>query len=291
MPKDPFVYLYNQQMKQAHQLGVYKGEVVDVRDPNLSGRVRVHVYGLHGDYPRTDISMLPWIEPIHGSGFYPLQLGDRIAVTFEAGDKTKPIMLGRMTATPMGRGRLPWNTRIGNELPPQGWWNNDMYPESIVFGRGAHGSCGWLQEIFLSKGDSKDPFSKGTLSTSVVFEDTGGKAFRTISVHRDVPHWSPVNKFKIGLGGLYKGETLVNRHLRSGFEVGGFSEGSTTVGDSGSYMQMLSGSGPVVQMVAGNNAVTCASGSFSTGILSVGAAVAAQGALIAGQMHTPPKSW
>jgi hypothetical protein len=72
--------------------GVYRGVVVDNKDPEQRGRVQAHVRGMQGTPP--DV----WIDPAFtGAGegrgmFWPPEVGDGVRVSFDRGDPGKPVI-------------------------------------------------------------------------------------------------------------------------------------------------------------------------------------------------------
>lgn len=197
--------------------GSQVGQVVDVRDPWRMGRIRIHVHGMNGDYPLTDISDLDWAAPSWaGRGsFSPPQLGDRALVTFEAGDKYAPMYTGQVYETPMGHGTLPWNKRNGTEVPSCGWHNRDLYPESNVLACSGNGNSVYLDDILL--GSNND--GKGDLISSANIADSSSKYIRVQSQHLSQQTWSPVDLFPDGKGALYQADFGENKEVRSGFEL------------------------------------------------------------------------
>lgn len=87
-------------MKNAYrdnlETSAWLGEVVDINDPNLNGRVRVRVFGKFDQIPTEDI---PWATPMNnisggsssGGGFFSVpKLGSIVSVTFNNGDLYHP---------------------------------------------------------------------------------------------------------------------------------------------------------------------------------------------------------
>lgn len=100
-------------------LGVHRGFVEDVVDPEKRGRVRVRVPAAHSERPT---ALLPWAErclPDAGADagdFIPLtagvlgasgHTGDAVWVQFEGGDIDKPVVCGLWHAAPAGVGQSP----------------------------------------------------------------------------------------------------------------------------------------------------------------------------------------
>lgn len=100
-------------------LGVFRGFVEDVVDPQKRGRVRVRVPHVNNDAPT---ALLPWAErsvPDAGPDcglFVPLRAGvqtgdghtgDAVWVCFEGGDPHKPVVIGLWHGAPGGRGEAP----------------------------------------------------------------------------------------------------------------------------------------------------------------------------------------
>lgn len=85
---------------------IYRGIVVDTKDPQRLGRVRVRVPSLHGVNPNLDSfyikdNSLPWATPaiMFASGndmgnFTIPEKGTRVFISFECDDRTKPLYFG-----------------------------------------------------------------------------------------------------------------------------------------------------------------------------------------------------
>ena len=176
MSKDTLAFIKRRsQYVQTQRIpGIMVGQVVDVRDPWRKGRVKVQVYGVHGDYPEFDIGNLDYIpcaQPFRGAFTAP-QLGDRVLISFQAGDKNSMMVVGYVLETPMGDGKLFWNSRVGTEVRPEGWHHRDLYPESLVLASSGLGNTIWIQDIVMgaSKGGT------GDLSSQIRMEDTDRKS-------------------------------------------------------------------------------------------------------------------
>lgn len=167
--------------------GAYKGIVVDVCDPFGLGRVRAHVYSLHGDYAGIDVAALPWCEIKHsGRGeFAPPEMFDRVWVTFEAGDKKHPVIDGYWRANPAGRGKLPYSKRVGSEVRPEAWHDHGLYPEARILGCDGPGNALWTEAKFLDD---------TSLISSVNIMDTGGKQIRVKSIHKQADDYAPIQQ-------------------------------------------------------------------------------------------------
>ena len=199
-----------QYMQQETAPGVLKGIVVDVRDPWQLGRVRVACYGTNGDYPDLDVSTLLWAEPAHkGRGFAPLELFDRVMLTFDTGNKYAPMFLGTWRAMPMGDGTLPQNKRIGNENRMECWHHHDLYPETQMPCSSANGNSIWINDIYM---DEKN------FASSINLQDVSGKFFKIKTFKLDAKVWSPVIRVPKGEGALYKYDPGDNEAMRYGYE-------------------------------------------------------------------------
>lgn len=165
--------------------GIYRGLVVDPMDPELRGRVRVHIYGLHGDYAGVDSSCILWSEPINpfGGSVSPPEFGARVWVAFEAGDLNAPIVLGQWYANGTGRGTLPMDLHFGSEISPDTWSHHDQYPEGLsVFRTGEGSSFFVLNKLINNK----------SMESVIQIVDTGGKFIRTKSFHLKQKDNTPV---------------------------------------------------------------------------------------------------
>lgn len=173
--------------------GIYKGVVVDVKDPFMLGRVKVYSYPLHGDAENLSVENLPWCEFIQPTkGHHPPELGDRVALGFESGDKYAPIVVGYWRATPMGRGKLPWSSKVGSDVPVEAWISRGLYPEATVIARSGAGNCFWFEDKKLGE----------NIFSSINMEDTGGKLFRARSFHVGQKPYAPVDEMEGKKGGL-----------------------------------------------------------------------------------------
>lgn len=100
-------------------LGIFRGFVENVVDPEKRGRVQVRVPHVHGNVPT---SHLPWAERVFSDGggfgagtFNPLrgmsearvQDGDGVWVMFEGGDHHLPVVIGTWYANPDGSTEVP----------------------------------------------------------------------------------------------------------------------------------------------------------------------------------------
>ena len=213
MKKDiPFVLDADPQYAQSSTMsGMLEGEVVSVRDPHQRGSAKVMIYGLDGDYKELDVKNLDWATPIQTirGAYAPPQLWDRLRISFEAGDKSKPKILGYTTAAPMGDGKLPFNKRIGSEIRPECWHHHNLYPESIMFGSSGCGSAVWMNDLWLDK---------QYIASSITIMDTAGKFIRTRSYHLEDDYYCKEEKVPEGKGSLYQGDFEETKPVRSGFE-------------------------------------------------------------------------
>jgi hypothetical protein len=80
--------------------GIYKGVVVDNRDPTSLGRCKIRVYQMHGDEMATPDETLPfsaYMSPEAGTdsgSFTPPDVGSRVWVMYEQGDINSPVYTG-----------------------------------------------------------------------------------------------------------------------------------------------------------------------------------------------------
>lgn len=221
-----------QYMQQDTGQGSLKGIVVDVRDPHLEGCARVLVYNEHGDYKNLDIYTIDWASPIQGyvGSFNPPKIGDRVYVTYEAGDKASLVYYGSWKAVPMGDGTLPWNKWKGSDIPIECFHHRDLYPESSMIKRSGNGNAIWMNDLFLDKKH---------LAASINVMDTGGKFFKIKSFHSDLEQeYAPKDEFEEGIGQLYKGDIGEFKPVRKGYEL--TSELDATTGSIEFGIQKLS---------------------------------------------------
>jgi uncharacterized protein involved in type VI secretion and phage assembly len=94
----------NEHMRSRY-FGKYRGQVVDVDDPDKLARIRAKVPEVYGDTENSPWAMpaSPFAGSKHGFVFIP-ELEDGVWIEFEAGDISRPIWTG-------------------------GWWANDELPE------------------------------------------------------------------------------------------------------------------------------------------------------------------
>lgn len=94
--------------------GIYRGVVEDNNDPNMNGRCRIRVFGVHSasnvatSTEGIPTAQLPWAEPvlgliegsISGYGFFAVPLkGSHVFVFFENGNHMKPRYFGSAPGT------------------------------------------------------------------------------------------------------------------------------------------------------------------------------------------------
>jgi hypothetical protein len=165
-----------QLLQQDTLTGLYKGVVLDNRDPFQLGRVRVHCYGIHADFPDLQIEAIPWASIVvpHRGSFSPPALWDRVWVTFDSGDRNSPVVVGFWYGVPMGKGTLGYNCTTGSEIRPECWHQHDLTPEVLMVACSGEGNAMWLESKLLN----------GThLSSAITIEDTAGKYIQTKSFH------------------------------------------------------------------------------------------------------------
>lgn len=102
--------------------GLYRGTVVDNKDPELRGRVRVRVPAIMDEDPHDDY----WFEPaLWGAGggrgsFWPPEPGDSVRVSFDNGDVDTPgIYLGGWFGSPEGKSEVPSALGYGPDGLPE----------------------------------------------------------------------------------------------------------------------------------------------------------------------------
>lgn len=130
--------------------GVFKGVVEDSSDSTHTGRIKVRVYSVHGDYRNSPTDSLPWAEcahPLKGSFNAPERF-DRVWVMFENGDKNFPVWFGYWYATPAGRGKLPHNSEFGVDTPMENWsFDGEWYPQTQGVARSSEGNGIWFEDV------------------------------------------------------------------------------------------------------------------------------------------------
>lgn len=223
---EEFLQKHNQFNQTDNQFGLYKGIVVDNRDPAKHGRCRVHIYNLHTDYKGLPITTLPWAEPLipFDGSFPPPSRFARVWVLYEGGDQTTPVYFGRWYGIPTGRGKLPFNSGVGAEQRPEAWDVCDLVPEALLLGSTSEGSAIWFNELLLGE-------EKGVAS-SINIMDTGSKYFKITSLHLEKEPWvkkelrvAEVNK---SLEDVTQSEQL--KPIRDGFSEPVESAGSIEMG-------------------------------------------------------------
>ncbi len=169
--------------------GLFKGVVIDVRDPFQLGRVRVWVYNVHGGFYNLNIDAIPWAEPVMPlrRGFSPPELFDRVWVSFNGGDKFQVVYLGYWYAIPVGTGTLPFDAGIGSEVRPENWHHHDLYPETLMVGCDGEGNALWFEDKLLDQ---------DSLASAINIMDTSGKYIRTRSYHPGITGYAPIQKIE-----------------------------------------------------------------------------------------------
>lgn len=97
--------------------GFYRGTVVDVADPLTSGRVKVNVFSVYDEIPK---SVIPWAEyadPMMTQGFFIPDVGDLVWVFFDNGDHMKPVYFAGAASATFGHSEK----------------NTGSYPKNRVF--------------------------------------------------------------------------------------------------------------------------------------------------------------
>lgn len=91
--------------------GLYRGMVEEIMDPELRGRLKVRVNGVHPDSSAVPVEHLHWAEPLYGdSGLnygdfhVPYRVGDWVYVMFLGGHPDYPIWFGSWYGMPRGTG-------------------------------------------------------------------------------------------------------------------------------------------------------------------------------------------
>ena len=112
--------------------GLYRGTVVDVRDPQKRGRVRATVHAVGSEPLQAWFDpVVPQAGPLRG-WFLPPAVGDSVVVAFDLGDPSKPLVyLGGWFGYPSNRSEVPtdlgydaqgnprrfgWVSRLGHAL-------------------------------------------------------------------------------------------------------------------------------------------------------------------------------
>lgn len=140
--------------------GVYRGEVVDIADPEVRKRYRVRVYVIHPEEIPND--NIPWAElAFFGGkdfGDIPAFLeGDRVFVSFEGGNRRFPVILGGFMSEVGGVPDAPSEVRADYEKTQERWVRLDRVGNTITMSplpneRWIHLKSGEA-EIFLRSND------------------------------------------------------------------------------------------------------------------------------------------
>lgn len=85
--------------------GNFRGEVVDVADPLVAGRIRVRVFGVYDDLEDNQIPWAIYADPFMGGGFnsggfWIPDVGDHVWVFFEEGNHIHPVFFAGAPAVP-----------------------------------------------------------------------------------------------------------------------------------------------------------------------------------------------
>lgn len=115
---------------------VYRGEVVDIADPQKRKRCRVRVNGI---FPGTvPANRLPWAEVACmmssslAGDFFPIVKGDRVWVMFEDGDRNKPLITGLWIARPARLNDVPSDVAVDYDRTQGRWVRVDRVGNSIT---------------------------------------------------------------------------------------------------------------------------------------------------------------
>ncbi len=183
---DLAVLQYSDKLVRGDKLhGIFKAIVEDDTDPKGIGHVRIRVYALHGTEDVTPISLLPWAEPVHSeSGQFNIpEVGDRVWVMFETGDRTHPVYLGHWLATPVisnASWSTPYGDRQGSETPKECWLNYRRRPQAASIARSKEGNQVWFEDKTVG----------GNYVGRVMLQNSGGAFFR-ITTHIQGTDYEP----------------------------------------------------------------------------------------------------
>lgn len=115
---------------------IYRGVVEDVADPQMRKRVRVRVNGIHPQSVASD--RLAWAElaclpsSSLAGDFFPFQVGDRVFVMFEGGDRNKPLVTGGWIARPANLSDIPSEVSVDYARTQSRWVRVDRVGNSIT---------------------------------------------------------------------------------------------------------------------------------------------------------------
>jgi hypothetical protein len=152
-------------------------------------------------------------------------------VSFEAGNRDKPIIKGYWYANPIGSGKLPHSGANGTELRPEYWHSHDLYPESRIISASGAGNVIWTEDKLVG----------GTNLASVIqIEDTAGKVIKTRSYHLGVSGYATNPNLPEGTGSLLGLTVAPNTPIRDGLTtVADAVSGSIEMGSQQVYRSMV----------------------------------------------------
>lgn len=173
--------------------GIYRGVVEDRKDPEMLGRCKVRIVGLHSTsnqknvYDGIPTDELPWAEPalslfegsVSDMGLWsvPLQ-GSMVSVYFENGNILRPVYFASLPGLPISQDPLsetPLNEQAGTSYPPT--YSDPESPGNEDYEAPQNLPPGTVIDVTITRGSTSD--EKGTIGELVT---SGGFRCKTLEL-------------------------------------------------------------------------------------------------------------